>query len=72
MEALFAGLDKMRSGLTFNFLRMVPINGALLRPRLFRGLSKSSKLGYFQLDLACLTRYMVFMICIQWQMGKTN
>ena len=56
IAALLAGLETIRSGEAFNFLRMPPINGAFLRPRLFSGLSKSSSRGYFQLDLACLTR----------------
>ena len=40
----------------FCSFNLSPIKGASLCPLLFRGLSKSSKLSSFQLDLACLTK----------------
>ena len=55
-NALFAGLEIIISGLTFIFSSRFPISGASRFPRLFNGRSKSARSGFFQLDLACLTR----------------
>ena len=60
--ALLAGLDRMRSGTTCLSFNFFPINCASFLPLLFRGLSKSSRLIFFQLDLACLTRISVFIL----------
>ena len=60
--ALLAGLDRIRLGIMCRAFNFFPINGAFLLPLLFKGLSKSSMLGSFQFDLACLTRIIVFIL----------
>src|SRR6185369_3034489 len=60
-----AGELSTTSGRIVSFFRWAPILGAAFRPRLLRGRSKSFRPGSSQLDLACRSRYKVFIVVVK-------
>src|SRR6266571_6776914 len=61
VSARVAGLDRIKSGLTWRFANRLPIFGASRLPRSFNGRSLSANAGSSRLDLAWRMRNSVFM-----------
>ena len=65
-ESLLAGLDRIKSTVSSRDLKRSPIAGAFCLPREFNERCLSPSPGRAQLDLACLSRYRIFMTVINW------